>query len=159
MLVDKKEKHLKQVSEARRKMRLEEDKKEMTIEKLNQYQQYFIRLKANIKAQNKLINLVDEEIKLINERLIQARKQRRIIERLKENKLKQYMYDLQKEDQNFFDEVGNNSFIKKKIEDKYREAAKKVKEKTEIPIKYREHEPGKVEQLYEEIIQKGELLS
>ena len=140
-------------------MRLEENEEKITIERFSQYQQYFNRLKANIKVQNKLISLAEEEIKLINDRLIQARKEKRILEKLKENKLKNYMYDLQKEEQIFFDEIGNNSFVMKKIKEQDIQIAKEVKEKVVIPIKYREHEPGIVEQAYDEIMQKGEHLS
>ena len=159
LLVEKKEKYLKEDHDARKKMRLEENKKEFTVERFNQYQQYFKRLKAGMKAQDKLINLADEEVKLINDKLIQARKEKRILERLKEKKLKKYMYEVQREEQNFFDEVGNNSFIMKKNEEQIMPVSKEVKKKDEIPIKYKEYKPDTVEQVYDEIIQKGDLLS
>lgn len=147
LLVEKKEKFLKEAQKSRKKMRVEENQKKLTIERFNQYQRYFKRLRVNVKTQDKLISLADEEINLINSRLVQARKDKRVLERLKENKLKEYLYELQKEDQDFFDEVGNNSFIKKKIEEEELPAGQEVKEKLRIPTKYRGYAKNITEQL------------
>ncbi len=154
--VEKKEKILKEDQGSRKNMHLEQEKRKLTIDRFHQYQRYFNRLKANVTARDKLISLIDDEIKVINERLVEARREKRVLERLKENKLKEYQYEMQREDQNFFDEVGNNKFIKSKIEEKGRKKAE-VKEKVGIPIKYKEIEKGPTEQLYEEIVEKGEL--
>lgn len=158
ILVEKKENLLNELKGSRNKMREEEKEKILTVDRMRLYQQYFKRLRATTDQKDKLISLADDGIKLINDRLIEARKKKRVLERLKENKFKDYMYEFQKEEQNFFDEVGNTGFIKnKKYEEEENEKAK-VKEKCEIPIKYTEYEKNLTERLYEEIMSKGELL-
>ena len=155
LLVEKKENYLNDYKKSMTRMREVERERNLTIEILKQYQQYFRRLKVSAKVQDKFIEFADEEIQLINNRLIAARKKKNVLEKLKEKKLKVYNYKLQKEEQDFFDEVGNNGFIKEQI---IRSKAEKgqVKEKDEIPIKYKEYDKTITEQLYDEIIQRGE---
>jgi len=160
-LLEKKQLLLDSDKEYRKKMRQEQKRKSFTVERFIQYQQFFKRIKLSVEEQNKLIKLLDEEIALINKKLIEARKERRVLERLKEKKFKKYLYELAKEEQNFFDEVGTNSFIKRKREDEAEiPRTTQVKEKIEIPIKYTE-EIGALSpvEIFERIISKGELLS
>lgn len=158
ILVEKKENLLNELKGSRNKMREEEKEKILTVDRMRLYQQYFKRLKATATQKDKLISLADDEIKLINDRLIEARKKKRVLERLKENKFKDYMYEFQKEEQSFFDEVGNTGFIKNKSHKEEENEKAKVKEKCEIPIKYNKYEKNLTERLYEEIMSKGELL-
>lgn len=154
-LIEKKDHLLDEYQDSKVKMKKEEQKKILTVDRMLMYQRFFRRLKAGVASQNKLIHLADEEIKLVNDRLIEARKERRGLERLKEKKLKSYNYELEKEEQNFFDEVGNTGYIKERREEQEALMAK-VKEKSEIPIKYKEYEKNVTEKMYEEIMKEGE---
>ncbi len=157
ILIEKKEGYLNEYEESKLKMRKDEKKKVLTIERMQFYQRFFKRLKSSASSQNKLIMIADEEMKLIHNKLVEARKQKMILERLKEKKLSKYMYELQKEEQNFFDEVGNTSFIhKKRVKDDDLSGGQKVKEKKQVPIKYKEYEKNLTEQIYEEIMKEGE---
>ncbi|MBU1078165.1 MAG: flagellar export protein FliJ [Spirochaetes bacterium] len=155
--VEKKDRMHAELDESRNKMKEEEKERLLSVERMKLYQRYFKRLGSGMKMQDKLIMIADEEIGLINEKLVEARKQRRILEKLKENKLKEYNYELQKEEQDFFDEVGNTNYIKEKSEKELQEKKETVKKKPFIPIKYREYEKNLTEKLYEELLRTGEL--
>jgi len=95
-----------------------------------QYQRFFNGVDTEVKYQDKLIFQIDEELKPVIQKLIEARKKRRMLERLKEKQYQRYLKDVEKEEQNFYDEVGVNiSARKEKAE---------IKKKIEIPIKYKE---------------------
>lgn len=96
-------------------------------ETMQMYQRYFHRLKEQISHKDAQIRSADGRIALINERLVEARKERRILERLKENKWKEHQYGVQKEEQEFFDEVGTTTFLRKSRE-------REFKEKSRIPM-------------------------
>ena len=85
---------------------------------------------------------------VLSKKLIEARKEKRILERLREKSLQKYFYELRKEEQNFFDEVGTNRFARKDIGEK---SAETKKHKIEIPLKLPERE-DLTKKMYEEII-------
>ncbi|MDD5065761.1 MAG: flagellar export protein FliJ [bacterium] len=127
LIVRQRERLADEYSEGVRKMGEEVKHEMLAVETLYEYQRYFKRLKEQIASKLNLIGLADERIKLINDRLVEARKEKRILERLKEKKWKEYQYELQREEQAFFDEVGTNTFIRKMRHEE-------IKEKIEIPM-------------------------
>ena len=142
-------------------MNKEKSEHEFTVERFHQYNQYFSRLKANVAVQDNLIKLADDELKIINTRLVKARQEKMAIEKLKEKKKKRYNYELQREEQDFFDEVGTVAFIKKKtikVDSIVVENKSQFKKKRKLPNSNKEYFKTSTEKLYEEIIKKGDLL-
>ncbi len=144
----KKEAMLERYAEGIKNMKNEKKSRILSIAKFQLYQNYFGYLKNQVDKQDALIKLVNDEIKIMSKKLIEARKEKRILERLREKSLQKYFYELRKEEQNFFDEVGTNRFARKDIGEK---SAETKKHKIEIPLKLPERE-DLTKKMYEEII-------
>lgn len=123
----KREGYSRELESGRAKMAEDLKNSVLSGETLQMYQRYFNRLKEQISHKDAEIRSADERIAVINERLIEARKERRILERLKENQWKEYQYEVRKEEQEFFDEVGVSAFLRKSREGEF-------KEKSRIPM-------------------------
>jgi flagellar FliJ protein len=149
-LLQEKEELLNKYKQGLNELKIMEKENILSIQKFNNFQSYFNFLKNETEKKDKIIKLADEEIAIISKKLIEARKERRIIERLKEKALKKYFYELQKEEQEFFDEVGMNKFIEKMIKEEKTVETKEIP----IPLKLPEIE-DLTKKLYEEIMGGG----
>ncbi len=148
--VEKKNQALANIELNLQKMREEENNNTLSVNRLMQYQSYLKKLKYDIAEQDNIISIIDEEIAMINKKLIAARKDKKILERLKARKKDVYMYEMNKEEQNFFDDIGNVEFVRK-IRD-YKKLDAKAKQ--EIPIKYKNANLNNVDfihQIYQEV--------
>ncbi len=134
------------------RMKEEEKAKMLSITKFQNYQNYLRYLRKEMEKQDTLIKVIDDEIAMISKKLVEARKDRRVIERLKERALQRYIYELRKEEQDFFDEVGTNRFASEIS--KQEEIEPEKKEKVEIPLTLPEPE-DLTKKLYEEIMSGG----
>lgn len=146
-LLKEKEELLKKYRDGIDEMKKMERENILSVQKFNNFQNYFNYLKALIEEKNGLIKLVDDEIAIITKKLIEAQKERRIIERLKERALTKYFYELQKEEQEFFDEVGTNKFTEEMIS----KSEEKITKPLPITLKLPEIE-DLTKKLYEEIM-------
>ncbi len=139
------------------KMKKDEENKVLSIKRLQYYQTFFRKLKEDTNHQDEIISLIDEEIKLINKRLIEAQKDKKILERLKERKLDEHKKEVLKEEQDFFDDIGNSEYVRKIR--KMRENFGKKRD-VKIPIKYKESFTSDIDfihQIYQEVFGGGEL--
>ncbi len=130
-------------------MKQEEKNKRLSVDKLQNYQKYFSYLKMEESERDNLIKLADEEIAIIAKKLVEARKEKRVLERLKEKKLQQYNYELRKEEQDFLDEVGINKYARNNIFKK-----KKIEKEIELPVAMNEPEDI-TKKIYDEIMRGG----
>jgi len=98
------------------KVELEEKQKGGLIASMNiLYHNFAKRLSEEIINQKKII--ADSEKKVEEKRtfLLETVKKRKILDKLKEKGLREYMNDLLHKEQNFIDEIATSSFCRKKI--------------------------------------------
>ncbi len=148
--LNKKMRAVNNINKSLKSMKNEEKNKVLSISRIMQYQNYFKKLKVDMENQDKIISIIDEEINMINNKLVEARKNKKVLERLKERKMKKYVYEVGREEQNFFDDIGNVEFVRQLREHK------KIlsQEKQEIPIKYKEkylQDVDFIHQIYQEV--------
>ncbi|MBN1899273.1 MAG: flagellar export protein FliJ [Spirochaetes bacterium] len=146
----KKEKMNKKYHQGLKDMKYDEKARLLSIAKLQLYQQYFRYLHYVMDKQDTLIRLSDEEIAIIAKKLIEARKEKRVIEKLKERTFKKYQKEVAKEEQDFLDEVGTNRYAANKIKE-----IKKDKDKKEIEIPLKVPEVEDITRMMYEAIMSG----
>lgn len=86
-------------------------KKGIEITYINFYFRYFRMLENQISFQHRMIDIAREEMEKRRLILIDAVKERRILERLKEKKREQYNYEFSKEEQLLSDEISGRKFF------------------------------------------------
>jgi len=89
--------------------------KTMTGFELSFYYKYFNYLSALIDVQNKKIAQAKNEVTKRREKLIEATKEKEILEKLKERTWESYSRELKKEEQKLSDEISSNNFFRKNV--------------------------------------------
>lgn len=87
------------------------EKKGIEITYINFYFRYFRMLENQISFQHRMIDIAREEMEKRRLILIDAVKERRILERLKEKKREQFNYEFSKEEQLLSDEISGRKFF------------------------------------------------
>lgn len=80
------------------------------VETLNLYQQYMKTFKMRITMQTMRVNECREDMERKRQKMIEATKEKKIMDRLKENHLHRYLKEEAKKEQKFMDEAGTRSF-------------------------------------------------
>jgi flagellar FliJ protein len=81
-----------------------------TSSELLLYVTFLDRLKADLKKQQQKIAALEQEATQKRNELLEAMKNRKAMEKLKEKKLAEHMEDIAKKEQAFLDEIGINRF-------------------------------------------------
>ncbi|MEW6096991.1 MAG: flagellar export protein FliJ [bacterium] len=76
---------------------------------------YIIRLREDIENQKKRLEELNKEIKVVTAKLIGASQEKQILENLKERKLTQFKLEMEKQEQEFMDEVGITRYNRKQV--------------------------------------------
>ena len=98
------------------KMELEEKQKGGLIASMNiLYYNFAERLSDDIINQKKIIVAGEKKVEQKRAVLLETVKKRKILDKLKEKGLREYMNDLLHKEQKFIDEIATNSFCRKKI--------------------------------------------
>ena len=90
------------------------EKKEINLREINLFYRYFMVLESQIKRQHELIRLANGEMEKRRLILIEAVKERRILERLKEKKYSGYMTASLMEEQNLLDDMAGGKIFQQK---------------------------------------------
>lgn len=90
-------------------------KEHPTAEELNCFNAYFNRLNFEIRKQEFIIEKRQQEVNEINQKLVIATQEKRVLERLKERQYAQFVYNLRKAEQNFLDEVGIQGYVRRSL--------------------------------------------
>jgi flagellar FliJ protein len=91
-------------------------KDELNITQILFYYFYLQDLSNRIKKQVQILEELDKKIQEKREEVIQASKERRIMEKLKERKYKEFLYFMDRAEQIFLDEISNSAFVRNKKE-------------------------------------------
>lgn len=87
-----------------------------TIEEIRWSYNYIIKLHQDIENQKKKLDELNQKIKELTIKLIGASQERQILENLKERKLNQFKLEVEKEEQEFMDEVGISRYVRKQTQ-------------------------------------------
>lgn len=90
------------------------EKEGIEITSINFYIRYFGMLENQISYQHRMINIAKEEMEKRRLILLEAVKERKILERLKEKKREQFNYEIGKEEQMESDEISGMKFFHEK---------------------------------------------
>lgn len=90
------------------------DKSLLEVQILNLYYSYFDALSHRIEYQKGLIETARQEMEKRREKLLEAVKDRKVLENLKQKKYDNYMYEVEKEEQSLLDEISGGKFFQKK---------------------------------------------
>ncbi|NTV90596.1 MAG: flagellar export protein FliJ [Clostridiales bacterium] len=86
-------------------MEFNEKSRKTTVEKLKEYNAYISLLGTRIKRQKENVNKASQNVDKVREELIQAVKERKILEKLKEKKYEEYLVEANREELKVNDEV------------------------------------------------------
>lgn len=95
-------------------MRKEIGKEELQIPMLSSYQNYLVVIETQIIVQDDKTAKSLVEVKKKQEILMEARRQKEVIVRLKEKAFEEYKYELAQDEQKVLDEVANVRFMRMK---------------------------------------------
>jgi flagellar FliJ protein len=87
-----------------------------TVEEILWSYNYIVKLREDIENQKKKLDKLNEKIKEVTKKLIGASQERQILENLKERKLNQFRLEVEKEEQDFMDEVGISRYVRKQTQ-------------------------------------------
>jgi flagellar FliJ protein len=90
-----------------------------SIEEILAYHNYLLRLGEDINAQKKRLDELSKEIDKALSELVKASQEKRIFEKLKERKLQAFQTEMEKQDQEFMDEIAANIYERKRNNRKY----------------------------------------
>ena len=83
-------------------------------ELMSQFYLYYEKLEHNVIEQREQVALAKQEMEINKKNLIEARKERKKIEKIKENELERYLDEVKKAEQKFIDEIATQKFNEKK---------------------------------------------
>lgn len=89
----------------------EKEAKGVAIKEVMLYMPYLKSLKQSEQAQMEITDKASQRVTLAHQELIEARKQYKIIETLKDNMQQEYEEELRTAEQKFLDEIATNRFI------------------------------------------------
>jgi len=87
-----------------------ESAKKTTVTKLIEYNGFLSVLNKRIKAQKENVNLKAQIVDKIREELLEAVKERKILDKLKEKKLQEFFIETKKDEQKINDEIVSYNF-------------------------------------------------
>jgi len=87
------------------KNRKNQSYKKTNIANLQLYNNYLNNMNELISVQEGIINQTKEELKVAKGELLEVSKEKKIFERLKENKYEEYLYDIKKEEEKLIDTI------------------------------------------------------
>lgn len=90
----------------------EKQQGELDILELLFYSGYISRLNGEIEQQREKLKQLALQIEQKRGEVIAASKERRIMEKLREKKYKEFMKEESRREQKFLDEIGNNAFVR-----------------------------------------------
>ena len=85
----------------------------LDIYRIELISQHISKLDREIKKLNEEISQIKEEYKKKLDQLLEATKQRKLVEKLRKNWTEKQKYEILRKEQKFFDEIANNRFIYK----------------------------------------------
>lgn len=89
-------------------------KEKIMIGELQQMERYIFKLKNLQENLKQEITILKEQAEVLKNNLLNARKKRKTLEKLKEKKYQKYLYEQNLKEQKTLDESGINKFIRKK---------------------------------------------
>lgn len=92
----------------------EVEKRGLDIQYINLFYRYFQTLSFQISYQHRVIELAGEEREKRRAILLEAVKERKILEQLKHKRFDQYLFELGKEEQFNIDEISGGKFFQRK---------------------------------------------
>lgn len=99
---------LKDINASSMKRLTEEMNSGISVSKVVGYNHYFGRMKTDIEEQKENVNLAQRNVDINRGNLVKAVQNRKILDKLKENKYQEYLIDQNREEQHLIDEL--NSF-------------------------------------------------
>jgi len=84
-----------------------------TVSELILYLRYIDRLSTEVERQHRQVIVAEKDFKTKRKDLIEIMKKRKVLEKLKENRLKAYRQQMLKHERKFMDEVAAKQFISK----------------------------------------------
>ena len=84
-----------------------------TVSELILYLRYIDRLSTELERQHRQVIVAEKDFKTKRKDLIEIMKKRKVLEKLKENRLKAYRQQMLKHERKFMDEVAAKQFISK----------------------------------------------
>lgn len=82
----------------------------VSIRALQLFQAFLVRLQAEIEVQEKVVYHCREHVEMCRNQLVEARQNRRVVDKLKEKRLAAYRREYLREEQSFIDEVAGSQF-------------------------------------------------
>jgi flagellar FliJ protein len=82
----------------------------IVVEEISFFHTYVDKLHDDCNAQRERLNELSKRIEGVKEKLIEARKERRILEKLRERYWKAFQFEVERVEQNFLDEIGQSIF-------------------------------------------------
>jgi flagellar FliJ protein len=82
----------------------------IVVEEISFFHAYVDKLHDDCNAQKERLNELSKRIEGVKEKLIEARKERRILEKLRERYWKAFQLEVERVEQNFLDEIGQSIF-------------------------------------------------
>ena len=86
----------------------------LDLNKLKEYQNYLEVIEKEKKIQGEILEKLSLEVKKAEENYFEARKERKIFDRLKEKSEEEYKMEEIKKEQNVMDEISNNIFNRRR---------------------------------------------
>ena len=86
----------------------------LDLNKLKEYQNYLEVIEKEKKIQGEILEKLSLEVKKAEENYFEARKERKIFDRLKEKSEEEYKIEEIKKEQNVMDEISNNIFNRRR---------------------------------------------
>jgi len=83
----------------------------LDIYRIELISQHISKLDREIKKLNEEISQIKEEYKKKLDQLLEATKQRKLVEKLRKRWIEKQNYEILRKEQKFFDEIANNRFI------------------------------------------------
>ncbi len=90
----------------------------LSLPSLLHLQEFLSVVNNEVKRQRNRVAEAEKKLSRKREEFIDARRKRQVFENLKERRLMEYGYDAYREEQKKMDEIGNNSFIYRGLDNK-----------------------------------------
>ena len=90
----------------------EKERGVLSIHEIVSYHMYISGLSLRIKAQEMRVSEIEEEIVRVRGKLVEASKERKSIEKLRDKHYQTYLQEINKIEQDIIDEVASNVFIR-----------------------------------------------
>lgn len=98
------------------KHKMNDNIKDINSDELEWYNKYFNRLVFEVQRKDIEIDKRQMDVDEVKKRLVLATQEMKVLERIKERRYAEYLYQVQKEEQDFLDEVGTIKSARKMLD-------------------------------------------